>query len=295
MSTLSNFIGRGKMSSSQLDLVDIFNVIPLLKQRGFSGITEGKVDDTLLDEKANPKFKRDLNGIPNWVIFDDFIKKFNDRPFRLMIRDMIIKRPSSVGMEYIFNSSSENEKRYANTFELLVAYLCVKELSALSASFSVHIDNAPNGGDFDCLANFQNSLFHFEVKSGDIKNIKKDSLQSFLNRHYFLAPNASILFLDYQGGSKEELKKLIFKFKGLQVGPRIINRIFKISDGAKKFYTLGADLIVVDLHNNSDLISNLRFAVQYFHKFNAMSLTRNYDMFNPRAMGYDTDEIVKLL
>lgn len=292
MSTLSIFIGRGKVSGKQLDVVDIFNVIDLLKQRGFSSIIEGKVEDTLLDDQANSRFTRNINGVPNWNTFDDFINKFNDKAFRLKIRDMIFNKKFLEEFEYNFAATSENEKRYANTFELLIAYLCVKELSALSASFSIHIDNAPNGGDFDCLANFQNSLFHFEAKSGNIKNIDVDSLQSFLNRHFFLAPNASILFLDYQGGSKDGLTDLILKFQGLRVGPRIINRIFKISDGGKKFYTLGADLIVVDLHNDADLVSNLRFAVQYFHRFNAMSLTRNYGMLNPRAMGYVTQEIV---
>jgi hypothetical protein len=195
--------------------------------------------------------------------------------------------------DYVFSASTDNEKRYSNTVELLIAYLCVKELRALSASYGVKVKNAPDGGDFDCLANFQHSLFHFEVKSGSIKNIDGTALQCFLNRHSFLSPNASVLFLDYQGGNKTDLDNLILKFKNLQVGSlRKITRIIKVTDGTKKFYTLEGDLIVVDLHNNEDILSNLRSAVQYFHRYNSFSNTMTYNLINPADMGYNSIELL---
>lgn len=299
MATLNYFLQRGKPNKRQLNVIDIFNVEDLLFQRGFEDVSEAGIEQTLLDDKANTVFVRDINDIPNWKVFEDFIGKFTQKKFRLAVRNMVFGTTSesdtfSKSTDFIFKASSENEKRYSNTVELLIAYLCVKELRALSASYSVKVKGAPDGGDFDCLANFQNSLFHFEVKSGNIQNIDETDLQCFLNRHNFLSPNASVLFLDYQGGNKTDLDNLILKFKNLEVGPlRKITRIIKVEDGSKKFYTLDGDLIVVDLHNNEDILSNLRSAVQYFHRYNSFSNTMDYNLINPEDMGYKSTALLK--
>ena len=296
MATLNNFLQRGKPRKNQLNIIDIFNIPDLLFQRGFENVTEGTIEETLLDESVSPIFKRDRNYIPDWKVFNDFIDKFSKKKFRIEIRDMVFdiqkSRSPSSSKDYIFEVSPDNEKRYSNTIELLIAYLCVIELKALSASYGVKIKNAPDGGDFDCLANFQNSLIHFEIKSGNIKNIAEDTLQCFLNRHSFLAPDASILFLDYQSRTKNYIDSLILKFRNLKEGPeRIIQRISKIQDGSNKFYTLAADLIVVDLHNNNDILSNLRSAVQYFHRYNAISRTMDYLLITPESLGYKYEQL----
>lgn len=298
MATLNYFLQRGKPDKHQLNIIDIFNVEDLLFQRGFEKVTEGAIEQTLLDGKVNPVFARDSNNIPNWKVFEDFIERFSQKKFRIEVRNMVFGSSSSVvtssqTSDYVFKASTENEKYYSNTVELLIAYLCVKELRALSASYGVKVKGAPDGGDFDCLANFQNSLFHFEVKSGSIKNIDETTLQCFLNRHSFLSPNASVLFLDYQGGNKSDLDNLILKFKNLQIGPlRKITRIIKVINDSKKFYTLDGDLVVVDLHNNEDILSNLRSAVQYFHRYNSYSNTMTYNLINPADMGYKSIELL---
>jgi len=240
MATLNHFLLRGKPAKRRLNIIDIFNIEDLLLQRGFEDVTEGVMERTLLDSKANPRFSRDINNTPNYEVSDDFIEKFKQREFRLRIRNMVFgssnvpseKQP----VDFSFEASSSNQKRYSNTVELVFAYLCVKELRALSASYGVKIANAPSGGDFDCLANFQNSLFHFEIKSGDIKNINKKVLQCFLDRHNFLSPNASVLFLDYQGGSKTQIDNLILRFSNLKIGNiRTVTEITKIIKGIKNF------------------------------------------------------------
>lgn len=124
-------------------------------------------------------------------------------------------------------------------------------------------------------------------------NIDGTDLQCFLNRHNFSAPNASVLFLDYQGGNKTDIDNLILKFKNLEVGPlRKITRIIKVSHETNKFYTLGGDLIVIDLHNNEDILSNLRSAFQYFHRFNSFSNTMTDELINPPDIGYGSIEIL---
>ncbi len=294
MTTLSYFNQGTKLSKRQINIVDFFNVKDLLFQRGFEDITEGTIEETLLNATSNPIFKLDDNNVHNRTNFVDFIERFSDKNFRLRIRNMVLGKNDNTAFEdhFIFSSSTENEKRYSNTVELLIAYLCIKELKALSASYGVKIKNAPDGSDFDCLANFQNSLFHFEIKSGNIKNIDEAPLKNFLNRHNFLSPNASILFLDYQSGNKSEIDNLVLKFKNLPVGPlRKIDKIIKITDGQRKFYALDGDILVVDLHNNGDILSNLRSAVQYFHRYNSFSSTMTYHLINPADMGYIATEL----
>ncbi len=291
MSTLNHFLQRGKPKKGQLNIIDIFNINDTLLQRGFENVIEGTLDETLINTDANTVFKTTDDDFFSAAQLKpkEFIDKFKDKSFRLRIRNMVYGVEKNVTQEeYVFESSFININRYTKTVELLIAYLCVNDLQALSASFGVKIKNAPDGGDFDCIANFQNSLFHFEIKSGDIKNLNERNLQSFLNRHIFLAPDASVLFLDYQSGNKGELDKLILKFKDLKVGAiKKVTQINKIQDGSKKFYTLDGSIVVIDLHNNEDILSNLRSAMQYFHRYNAHSKTMNYLLIEPSWLGYD--------
>lgn len=56
------------------------------------------------------------------------------------------------------------------------------------------------------------------------------------------------------------------------VGNRTIELIRNVSEGAKKFYILESDLLVVDIHNNGDILSNLRLAMLFIYLFNAFPL-----------------------
>ncbi len=82
MSTLNYFLQRGKPTKGQLNIIDIFNVEDLLFQRGFEGVTEGAIENTLLDGKANSLFLRDSSNIPDWKVFEEFIQRFSQKKFR---------------------------------------------------------------------------------------------------------------------------------------------------------------------------------------------------------------------
>lgn len=265
----------------------MFNVLDLLTQRGFEEVIENTIEETLIAKNANSIFKDE----DTWRIKRrEFMTQFVDKSFRTQIRNMVFGVPSIVSdSQFIYEASTRNQQLYSNTVELLMAYLCVKELQALSAGFGIKIKNAPHGGDFDCIANFQSSLLHFEIKSGNVKNISEDTLECFLDRHSFLAPDASVLFLDYQGQGKSSFDDMILKFQNLKIGSlRRVKKINKIEEGSNRFYTLDGDLIVVDLHRNGNILSNLRSAVQYFHRYNSFSKTMNYLLIDPENIGYKT-------
>lgn len=294
MVTINNFLQFGKPSKRQLNTIDLFNVVDFLYQKGFEDITEESIESTLIDESANKKFCRDSNYEPDRAIFIDFIEKFKKKSFRLAVRNEIFDKSFSAisNSDYSFTSSRDNEKRYSNTVELLIAYLCVKELRALSASFGIKIKNSPDGGDFDCIANFQNSLFHFEIKSGDIKNLKKDILMKFLKRHRFLSPNASILFLDYEGKSSLPMDDFVLKFKDIKIGGlQTVSSIHKISKDGKRFYMIDGDIMVVDLYHRGEILPNLRAAMQYFHKYNSHIRTMASQIIKPEHIGYVSEEL----
>jgi hypothetical protein len=268
------------------NFIEMFNVKDFLLSRGFEDITEGEIEETLLNPNANTIFDLKLmkTAKPRW----DFIKLFNQKEIRQQVKKMIYGGilPKSEALEkYFFKSSKINEQRFTRTLELLLAYLCVEELKALSASFGVKIKNAPNGGDFDCIANFKNELIYFEAKSGNVQNIKIATIQNFLDRHNFLAPYASILFLDYEGGNNK-LDNLISQFKGQNIGKRKIEEIRKVSEETKKFYVIESDIIIVDIHNDGNILSNLRLAMQYIHRYNAFLRNSMCHLIEPEYLGY---------
>ena len=125
--------------------------------------------------------------------------------------------------------------------------MCVKVLKAFSGSFGFKIFGVGNGGDFDCISNFQNQLVYFEVKSGKTDNIKSDTLQYFLDRHNFLAPHFSVLFIDYEGG-KDKLDDFVMKFRNLKINDKNkISLISKVTIEAQKFYVIAPDIIIISL------------------------------------------------
>ena len=64
-------------------------------------------------------------------------------------------------------------------------------------------------------------------------------------------------------------------------------KISKIEDGSNRFYTLDGDLIIIDLNRNGNILSNLRSAMQYLHRYNSFSRTMNYLLIEPENMGYE--------
>lgn len=267
-------------------MIKIFSVKDTLLSKGFEDIEEAEIEETLINKEANIGFDKAANGTFTW----EFVELINDKEFRIQLKKMIYEGilPLRADVQkYFIEATSANQLRFTKTIEFLIALLCIKELKALSASFGVKIKNSPHGGDYDCIAIFQNSIFHFEVKSGNATNIKNDTIIAFLERHNFLTPTASILFLDYEGGTNK-LDDLVRQFKNQLIGKRRIDCVRKISHRNKKFYAVGNDVLIVDIHSDGNILSNLRLAMQYIHRYNAYLKWMTLDLVTPDLFGYES-------
>lgn len=268
------------------NFVESFNIKNYLLSKGFEEISESSMDETLITPLANKIFdiQETHTAKPSW----DFIEYFNLKEVRTQIKKMVFEgiKPTHPNLSnYFFECSDINQNRFSKTLELLLAYLSIKELKALSASFGVKIKNTPSGGDYDCIANFRNELIYFEAKSGNVRNLHPSTIQSFLDRHNFLAPQASILFLDFEGG-ESKLNEIIIQFKNKLIGLRDIELIRKVIDGSKKFYVIESDILIVDIHNDGNILSNLRLAMQYIHRYNAFHKNAMHKLIMPEFLGY---------
>jgi len=146
MAVLSFLQTGTSLARRQLNLIDLFNIKDTLKQRGFNIVAEGKLEDTLLNSSENPIFESPYSDGKSSVL--QFLDKFSEKKFRVDLRKQIHNIASGADLfpNVSFKPSTTNQQRYSKTVELLLAYQCVKNLSAFSSSFSVKIENAPEGG-----------------------------------------------------------------------------------------------------------------------------------------------------
>jgi hypothetical protein len=289
MVSLNRILQAGTPRRAQLNLIDIFNVVDTLKQRGFTKVSESTIEDTLLYADDKQLFRDDER-----TKIAEFLNKFNTKPYRVAVRNAVFGNASTVDLERLgglnFSASPQNQEKYSKTVELLLAYLCVQELSAFSASFGVHVDGAPEGGDYDCIANFQNSLYHFEVKSGAVNNISDEQLQNFLYRHDFLCPEASVLFLDY--GKIND--NVIRHFLGLKLHANrtaVVSRILKCSIGGQRAFMMYPGILAVDIANNNDTLTNIRFAMQFLTRYEAWRRSALWDLVKPTDLGLEGETL----
>ena len=162
-----------------------------------------------------------------------------------------------------------------------MAFLCIQELKAFSASFGVHVNGAPHGGDYDCIANFQGRLVNFELKSGNANNIKREEIRHFIERHDFLSPEISILLMDYQG-----IEDIVMRAKGLPLNNfSSVDRIISFEYGESKFYTLSPGAIIVDITRNGDILRNIRGAMRFVDRFTTEMKRRSYEAVQPSHLG----------
>lgn len=285
MASLNRILQAGTPRRAQLNLIDIFNVVDTLKQRGFTKVSESTIKDTLLYVDNKQLFRDD--GRTKVV---EFLNRFNTKPFRVAVRNAVFGKASAADLERLgglnFSASPQNQEKYSRTVELLLAYLCVQELSAFSASFGVHVEGAPKGGDYDCIANFQNSLYYFEVKSGAANNIADEQLQNFLYRHDFLCPEASVLFLDY--GKIDD--SVIRHFWGLKLHANrtvAVSRILKCSIEGQRAFMMYPGILAVDIANNNDTLTNIHFAIQFLSRYETWRRSTLWGLVKPADLGLE--------
>jgi len=267
---------------AQLDIIDFFNIPDALKQRGFQEVTEAPLSATLITPEAHSCL--DTGTREGQLAAIRFLDRFNSKECRTRARKMIFQGEQSVPPdEFQFTKTSENELRYAKTFELLLAYQCIKNLKAFSASFGVHISGAPEGGDYDCIANFQTLLFYIEVKSGNAINIGEERFEFFLARHEFLQPELSIFLLDTQGVPDD----VVLRFRGLTIsGSKKVQRIVKWQRQSETLFTINQNILVVDISKTGDILTNIRSALRWFWSFNTAVRSQMYNLVQPGDLGF---------
>jgi len=182
------------------------------------------------------------------------------------------------------DNSEECKKKYTRTLEFLIGYLCVKELKALSTSIGVQIKDSPEGGDFNCISNFQNSLFHFEIKSGHLKNIDVADIEHFIKRHDFLNPEASIFFIDHQGNIDDYIKKIL---TSKLAKTKYLRRIVKIEDKNRILYAIFPNILIVNLYKNGNILDNFKFAMRFLNAYNSYIKRFASGIYKPEHLGYN--------
>lgn len=285
MSGLIPLLETGKVKKGQLGILGIFNVKDSLQQRGFVVRAEGVLDATFLSKHFNTAF--DLGGSAGRAFGKRLFSEFDKRSFRIELRKNIEEGKSGEfaldGHNIPFVANDATFRRYTDTMEALVAYQCVTELRALSASFAVHVEGAPDGGDYDCIANFQNDLYVFEVKTTKKGASDQAQIKAFLARHDFLSPNASVLFFDYMGIRPAAV---VQQFQGLPIGPhRRVERILQVELDGKTIYAIDSDIIVIDIAKSGDFLPNLRVAKKYLARLVAASTRDFFSQVHPRDLG----------
>lgn len=292
MSVISSLLDTGKPRRAQLAITDIFNVLDALRQRGFVNPSEESIEKTLLcPPDFNFIYYNDIQACKQRAL--EFLDSLNDKNFRDKLRGIIFSS-ENVGLpeQELLGLKVKNDEatrnRYGKTIELLLAYLSVKELGALSASFGVHIEGAPNGGDFDCIANFQQMLFYFEAKSGKVNNIDESRIQEFLDRHGFLCPEMSVLFLDFKGVKDDWFQKV----KRLRIYKSyLIESITRLRKEQTQFYLLDSNVVVVDLNKSGDVLRNLRSVMRYHWEFNALQKRLDFRKLDFTELGYSSEDL----
>ena len=287
--TLTQLMGGGKPRAAQLNIGDIFSFVDALRQRGLTGIKDGSIGETLVSPAATRFFSNDFG--PPTVRAKSFLTAFAQKEFRKRLRKHVIEGsdpPSREGLDGLsFPGSPDLQRRYAKTFELLLAYLCIEELGALSAGFGVTIAGAPQGGDFDCVASFRDMLLYMEVKSGE--KLKREHIERFVQRHCFLHAELSILFVDYEGINEE----IIRSANGIAIyDSYVINHIRKLERNSTVFYTLEPDVVIVDLHKSGNVTENIRSVLRYYWGYQSLVRRMEYEMINPGQLGYTVTTLV---
>lgn len=282
--TLTQLMGGGKPRAAQLNIGDIFSFVDALRQRGLTGIKDGSVDETLVSPAATRFFSNDFG--PLTVQAKSFLTAFAEKEFRKSLRKHIfdgVVPPSGLNLEGLsFPKNADSERRYAKTFELLLAYLCIEELGALSAGFGVKISGAPNGGDFDCIASFRDMLLHMEVKSG--VRLERLDIENFVKRHCFVHAELSVLLIDYEGIDETIIRKAI-GINSYDSYP--ISCIRKLTLNGSVFYTLESNIVVVDLHRSGNVIENIRSVLRYYWGYESLVHRMNYHMIEPAQLGFE--------
>ena len=103
MTTLIQHLGAGKPRAAQLNIPDIVNFEDALRQRGFFGITQSDLEETLISNDAATAYHADVSTDRPQA--KAFLTAFSDKEFRVRLCRHIFEgdnAPTCVGIEGLF-------------------------------------------------------------------------------------------------------------------------------------------------------------------------------------------------
>lgn len=162
-------VRNGLIKAKQLDQTTLIPVSKFLASRGFSVLTEGSTQSTVLPRDQNFWEVEEANTI---------FTIFNDPHTRKEVKDFVEENTSAALSETVAKLTNlpgfhKTQKAFSTTFEWYVSELMVREFGAFSASFAVEVEgvlrnsNDRQAGDYDVLAVLRDmQLLYVECKSG---------------------------------------------------------------------------------------------------------------------------------
>ncbi len=129
----------------------------------------------------------------------------------------------------------ENSKaEFGENLEWYISELIEREFNSVS-DWGVHIEEAPDGGDYDVLGRLEDKIIYVECKGGKPSNLYEKDLISILKRDEFLRPYLTILLFD----STDTLNvvKELFNSLSLKVKALIIKLDKDVSIGELPYFT----------------------------------------------------------
>lgn len=226
----------------------------------------------------------------------DFYSWFNGKKNRELVKQEILKK--DVGSRGTFKIGEKVsipcdhliENEYTKTFEWYVSEIFEKELGFVDSAFGALIDGAPEGGDYDVLANTPTQLVYVECKSGRADGVDADAIRGFVNRAKYLTPDISILYVDNSDALKAGFPMDVFQ-KQFRDG----EKLYQISRGgsARLYRPDFSSVYLLDNTNGAgDCIESLRLVLRAHHHLDALHRGQsNVPLESLREHGYEVGKI----
>ena len=178
------------------------NIARLLRQRGHEVTREGSRHDVLLPENSDEDLVAAFETILyNLMRHDSARKALRDWAYRNTSSDNSATHQieSYINLcrrfgEWPKQSDSENQRRYAATFEWYVSELLKREFGARASGFGIRLKDADPDDEFDCIALLDAGLAYVECKTG--KATLYSEIAKFIRRDSELCANISFFVFD---------------------------------------------------------------------------------------------------
>lgn len=247
------------------DLAKAFAVKNLLRQRGLDLVAEGDINSTLAS---------------NYPTIEQFYEFFEKSENRKEIKTTIKA------------DASDHELRFTKSFEWYVARLLERDFAFFSSAFSVRITDSPSGTDFDVLGFGLNQFIHIECKTGNPRNLNKNTAENFKKKCQFLNADINILYIDTNGLDHKSHDFLKYIHETFSTGTT--TPLYKIEKSAMGIYQVGFQPIFLIDTNKSTKSARKNLQEVFYICFRASSSLKTQMGTSPNELkkfGYTVEEI----